>query len=292
MQRDNSDSIAYINRSSDIVFAFRSWTNKGFQIQAVYTVTYGADIGGGTTPARRNRKRREGSLPHPPFSPRYQSMGDERHEIVLMWLNVLILHSIGKSFPCVRLSTRFAAVQQNLRSSLPKLSSIYFSLCLHSSGDGFAFQWYRREAPSRAAKQNELVQSTVGTLHLYLSPRSEKIVILCLCVVGLAVCKYNHNSELCRMCIEAVDVLDVTLDARGKVKEAAKYFCEAKVRADLMEDCEYMMKKHLNRIVKYIKEPLSHDALIMCTYIYACGVNQHRGRYPSIRQDRDYDFDD
>ncbi|EYB97160.1 hypothetical protein Y032_0143g2423 [Ancylostoma ceylanicum] len=119
-----------------------------------------------------------------------------------------------------------------------------------------------------------------------------KIIILCLYVVGLAVCKHNHDNEMCRMCIEAVNVLDVTLGAGGKVKEAAKYFCEAKTRADLMEDCKDMMKKNLNRIVTYLKAPLQNDALSMCTYIHACGANQHKKGYSPPRQDENSDFFD
>ncbi|EYB97164.1 hypothetical protein Y032_0143g2426 [Ancylostoma ceylanicum] len=120
------------------------------------------------------------------------------------------------------------------------------------------------------------------------------------------------------MCIEAVNVLDVTLDARGKVKEvnktktnsaknrskrrygisvfhsvqAAKYFCKAKVRAQLTEDCKYMMKKNLNRIVNYLKAPFENDALSMCTYIRACGVKQQKGGYSPTREDDYYSFVD
>ncbi|EYB97165.1 hypothetical protein Y032_0143g2426 [Ancylostoma ceylanicum] len=119
-----------------------------------------------------------------------------------------------------------------------------------------------------------------------------KIIILCFCVVGPAVCKFDYGSELCRMCIEAVNVLDVTLDARGKVKEAAKYFCKAKVRAQLTEDCKYMMKKNLNRIVNYLKAPFENDALSMCTYIRACGVKQQKGGYSPTREDDYYSFVD
>ncbi|EYB97166.1 hypothetical protein Y032_0143g2427 [Ancylostoma ceylanicum] len=67
------------------------------------------------------------------------------------------------------LSTRCATNQQNLRCGLPKQISPYcfyvFTAVKIASPFG---EWRRREAPTRAAKQNELVRSIAANSYLAL----------------------------------------------------------------------------------------------------------------------------
>ncbi|RCN45881.1 hypothetical protein ANCCAN_08046, partial [Ancylostoma caninum] len=74
-----------------------------------------------------------------------------------------------------------------------------------------------------------------------------KIIFVCLSVF-LSVCNGDKRKELCLMCIDAVNALDVVLLARGNVKKAALYFCKEKVNRSKVKDCKNLMKHHLRDI--------------------------------------------
>ncbi|KAL6729356.1 hypothetical protein Aduo_000419 [Ancylostoma duodenale] len=112
-----------------------------------------------------------------------------------------------------------------------------------------------------------------------------KTIILCLCVF-LSVCNASKRREVCLMCIDAVNALDVALLAKGNVKKAAQYFCEQKVKESRVKDCKNLIKHHLKDIVRQLKEPLRNDGAMICNNIHVCGPHHDAEDYAPPKENK------
>ncbi|KAL6729355.1 hypothetical protein Aduo_000418 [Ancylostoma duodenale] len=120
-----------------------------------------------------------------------------------------------------------------------------------------------------------------------------KITILCLCVFLSSVCKgkYNDVLTMCKLCNDAVELVDVTLRVRGNTKAAVEYYCEEKIDKRAKEDCKKFMKKYLKRIVKSL-EILHNSLLSKIGQTYYVNDPRHPHQHPRAADEESGEIDE